>query len=204
MKNITELSAEPALERIATDGSRIPSYMPPRIIRGGRQRDPDELGPLGADAGVEGAGIREGTEGPSPWLEAPGYWLQDMLREERYAALACAVSSICHALGTPLNVIAGRATLVRLAVEHGDPEITKHARIIEEQVAGLSRLLWAMRDFTDSSGPESEPRDVRRRRTDLAVRDWPPEHCAAAVSSSGSIIRASRRSCASSAPRSTA
>jgi signal transduction histidine kinase len=83
----------------------------------------------------------------------------DQLRHtERRAASARMVSMIGHLIGTPLNVIAGRAGLIRT---NPTPEgIDENVRRIEEQVERLSQRIRRLIDYFGMSEPESGPRSV--------------------------------------------
>ena len=79
--------------------------------------------------------------------------LDHLRQSERRAASSRVASVIGHVIGTPLNVIAGRAGLIRAS---GDLEQSaEHARRIEQQV---SRLADRVRHLIDAlTAPELEP-----------------------------------------------
>jgi K+-sensing histidine kinase KdpD len=83
----------------------------------------------------------------------------DQLRHmERRAASARMVSMVGHLIGTPLNVIAGRAGLIRT---NPTPEgIDENVRRIEEQVERLSLRIRRLIDYFGMSEPETGPRSV--------------------------------------------
>jgi signal transduction histidine kinase len=83
----------------------------------------------------------------------------DQLRHtERRAASARMVSMVGHLIGTPLNVIAGRASLIRT---NPTPEgIDENVRRIEEQVERLSVRIRRLIDYFGVTEPETEPRAV--------------------------------------------
>jgi signal transduction histidine kinase len=71
----------------------------------------------------------------------------EMLRSvERAATMSRVVSTLSHALGSPLNVIAGRAAMIGLG---GTPpaDIAKNAQIIEQQVRQLTALVQRVLTF---------------------------------------------------------
>lgn len=82
----------------------------------------------------------------------------DQLRSaERRSASARMVSVIGHLIGTPLNVIAGRAALMRTG--NPTPEaVDENARRIEEQVERLSQRIRRMIDYFGMVEPSAEPR----------------------------------------------
>src|SRR3954469_7511063 len=83
----------------------------------------------------------------------------DSLREaERRAASARMVSVAGHLVGTPLNVIAGRAALIRSSAT---PEaVEENVRRIEEQVERLALRLRRLIDYFGLAEPSIERRTV--------------------------------------------
>ena len=83
----------------------------------------------------------------------------DELREaERRAASARMVSVIAHLIGTPLNVIAGRAALLRSSPT---PEaIDENVRRIEEQVERLSQRIRRLVDYFALAEPRTQPQPL--------------------------------------------
>lgn len=83
----------------------------------------------------------------------------DELRQaERRAASARMVSVIGHFIGTPLNVIAGRAGLIR--TNQAPEAIEENVRRIEEQVERLSQRIRRLVDYFGLAEPPSVPRSV--------------------------------------------
>jgi signal transduction histidine kinase len=91
--------------------------------------------------------------------------LVDELRQaERRASISRVASVIAHLIGTPLNVITGRAALIRA---NPSREATlENARRIEEQVERLALRIRRLIDYLTI--PEAETRPVA---ADLIVRD---------------------------------
>ncbi len=87
--------------------------------------------------------------------------LLDALRhEERKAAVSRVASTLSHALGTPLNVIAGRAAMINMdgmSVE----DMRNNARIIEQQVRSVATTLRQVLNFARQGRPELENCDAR-------------------------------------------
>lgn len=83
----------------------------------------------------------------------------DQLRHtERRAASARMVSMIGHLIGTPLNVIAGRAGLIRT---NPTPEgIDENVRRIEEQVERLSMRIRRLIDYFSLTEAKAEARTL--------------------------------------------
>jgi signal transduction histidine kinase len=85
--------------------------------------------------------------------------LAEQLRHaERRAATFRVAWAIGHLIGTPLNVIAGRAALIRSAADAGGS--AEHARRIEEQVERLALEIRKLIDYLTPPDPTSEPGSV--------------------------------------------
>jgi signal transduction histidine kinase len=80
---------------------------------------------------------------------------------ERRAAMIRLASSLSHALGTPLNVIAGRAAMISMD-ELPAEEVAQNARIIEAQVRSITELLQKALRFVREGPPANEPTDLVR------------------------------------------
>lgn len=82
----------------------------------------------------------------------------DLRQAERRAASARMVSVAGHLIGTPLNVIAGRAALIR---SNPSPEaIEENVRRIEEQVERLALRIRRLIDYFGLAEPGLERREV--------------------------------------------
>jgi two-component system, NtrC family, sensor kinase len=84
--------------------------------------------------------------------------LDELRQAERRAASTRMVSVTGHLIGTPLNVIAGRASLIR---SNPSPEaIEGNVRRIEEQVERLSRRIRRLVDYFGLPAPPAGRRTV--------------------------------------------
>lgn len=84
--------------------------------------------------------------------------LDELRGEERRAVSARMVSVAGHLIGTPLNVIAGRAALIR---SNPSPEaIEENVRRIEEQVERLAQRIRRLIEHFGFPEPASKPRPV--------------------------------------------
>jgi signal transduction histidine kinase len=79
-------------------------------------------------------------------------------RTERRAIAAQVVSVIGHLIGTPLNVIAGRAALIRR--DTAPESIAENVRRIEEQVERLAQRIRKLIDYLGAQQQEIELRSV--------------------------------------------
>lgn len=84
--------------------------------------------------------------------------LDQLRRAERRAASARMVSVAGHLAGTPLNVIAGRAALIRSS--HSPEAIEENVRRIEEQVERMAGRVRRLIEYFGLGAPSSERRSV--------------------------------------------
>jgi two-component system, NtrC family, sensor kinase len=81
--------------------------------------------------------------------------LDELRQAERRAAISRVASVIGHLIGTPLNVIAGRAALIRA---NPSPEATlENAQRIEQQVERLALRIRRLIDYLTAPEPEPNP-----------------------------------------------
>jgi signal transduction histidine kinase len=81
----------------------------------------------------------------APTAQRPLLLAEELRQAERRAATFRVASAIGHLIGTPLNVIAGRAALIRTNAESGASG--EHARKIEEQVERLAHEVRRLIDY---------------------------------------------------------
>jgi signal transduction histidine kinase len=80
--------------------------------------------------------------------------LEELRHAERLNTIGKLASGVAHELGTPLNVIAGRAEMI--AAGRGDPGAARgSATIIGEQAERMSRIIRGLLDFGHRSGTET-------------------------------------------------
>ena len=86
--------------------------------------------------------------------------LEQLRHTERLATLGRLSAGIAHELGTPLNVVTGRAKLI--AEENPGKETTvENSRIIREQVDRMTRIMRQLLDFARRRTAKRSPGDVR-------------------------------------------
>lgn len=93
--------------------------------------------------------------------DGPLEFLYRLRREERRAAVSRVASTLSHALGTPLNVISGRAAMIGMDGVSVD-EMRSNARIIEQQVRAVANTLRTVLSFAREGKPELQAHDARR------------------------------------------
>jgi signal transduction histidine kinase len=115
------------------------------------ERD-DEIGTIAGRFNAMTGSLREAREDGERAASAR-LDLEERLRHaEKLATIGQMAAEIAHELGTPLNVIGGRArALARKAADAG--EVTKNAGIITDEVARITKIIRQVLDFSRPRGP---------------------------------------------------
>lgn len=117
--------------------------------------------------------------------------LQQLRHADRLKTVGTLASGIAHELGTPLNVVWGRASLIasgRLA----PPEVTESVGIIKEQVQRMTAIIRRLLDFARRKTPNRATTDLGElvRQTLLMLEPLADQHHATlAVVESGATVR---------------
>jgi signal transduction histidine kinase len=110
------------------------------------ERD-DEIGALATRFNEMTFSLRESRGETERQNEAKLALEQRLGQTEKLATLGQLAAEIAHEVGTPLNVIAGRARSIQRKAK--DPEVVeKNAGIIAEQTARITRIIQRLLDFT--------------------------------------------------------
>lgn len=87
--------------------------------------------------------------------------LEQLRHSERLATIGQLAAGMAHELGTPLNVVSGRAKL--MTVENpGRDEILDNSRIIREQVDRMTRIIQQLLDFARRQTAKRQPADLQK------------------------------------------
>ena len=87
--------------------------------------------------------------------------LEQLRHADRLRTVGRLASGLAHELGTPLNVVAGRASLIyseKLSTE----EIAQSAKTIRKEVDRMTGILRQLLDFARRSPPQTMPGDLRQ------------------------------------------
>jgi signal transduction histidine kinase len=110
------------------------------------ERD-DEIGAIATRFNEMTFSLRESRGETQRQNEAKLALEQRLGQTEKLATLGQLAAEIAHEVGTPLNVIAGRARAIQRKAK--EPEvIEKNAGIIAEQTARITRIIQRLLDFT--------------------------------------------------------
>jgi len=86
--------------------------------------------------------------------------LEQLRHTERLATIGRLSSGLAHELGTPLNVISGRAKLIETE-DLEKEEISECSRIIRGQAERMTKLIQKLLDFARRRAPQKTPVDLR-------------------------------------------
>lgn len=91
--------------------------------------------------------------------------LEQLRHAQRLTTVGRLASSVAHELGTPLNVVAGRA---RLIVERDGPA-ESHAAIIIGQAERMTKIIRQLLDYARRGLPQKDSHDLARVVTDVVA-----------------------------------
>lgn len=110
------------------------------------ERD-DEIGAIATRFNEMTFSLRESRGETQRQNEAKLALEQRLGQTEKLATLGQLAAEIAHEVGTPLNVIAGRARSIQRKAKDADV-VEKNAGIIAEQTARITRIIQRLLDFT--------------------------------------------------------
>jgi signal transduction histidine kinase len=87
--------------------------------------------------------------------------VEQLRHADRLNAIGKMAAGVAHELGTPLNVVGGRAQLIAMERVTG-PDVRKSAETIQRQVERMSQILRNMLDFARRGGGASGPVELGR------------------------------------------
>lgn len=114
----------------------------------------DEIGLLASEMNRLGAQLEQAWERVRRERSARTAILERLRRGDRLSTVSKLASSMAHDLGTPLNVVSGRAMMIT-STPGCPPEIASDARIIGEQASNMTQIIRRMLDH-------ARRRDVQR------------------------------------------
>jgi signal transduction histidine kinase len=113
----------------------------------------DELGELGREMNAMVDLLREANRRVEEETRARIAALDQLRHADRLMTVGRLASGIAHELGTPLNVVAGRAKLIVKAAPPGS-DAADNARIIGEQADRMTTIIRQLLDFARARGPK--------------------------------------------------
>jgi len=119
----------------------------------------DELTELAAAMNVMCGNLAQAREQVRTETDAKLSALEQLRHAERLAMLGRIASGLAHELGTPLNVVSGRAKMIGSGVLEGD-EVGASARIIGEQAERMTGIIRQLLDYARRGGARRTPEPV--------------------------------------------
>jgi signal transduction histidine kinase len=128
-----------------------------------RQRD--EIGDLAQEVDLMSQRLEEANERVATETAARLATMAQLRHADRLTTVGKLASGVAHEMGTPLNVISGRAKMIASGEVEGD-EIPENARIISEQADRVTRIIRQLLGFA-----RRRPSDKAESRLDEIVKN---------------------------------
>ena len=126
----------------------------PLLLRGG-----DELGDLAQELNATCAALAEARESVEAAHTARIGAIEQLRHADRLNTVGKLASGIAHELGTPMNVVRGRAMMIASGEVTGG-EAADNGRIIAAQIDRMSVIIRSLLDFAKRRRPEKAPADL--------------------------------------------
>ncbi|MEB2285055.1 MAG: hypothetical protein B6D46_09955 [Polyangiaceae bacterium UTPRO1] len=124
-------------------------------------RHRDEIGQLGLEINVMSERLAEANRRIAAETEARIATLEQLRHVDRLKTLGQLASGVAHELGTPLNVIAGRAKRGRSGGQSAE-EQQRAFGVIAEQADRMTGIIRQLLEFARVRGPRLGVRDLRQ------------------------------------------
>lgn len=139
----------------------------------------DEIGDLAARFNEMTYSLRESRNETQRHNTTRAALEQKLFQTEKLATIGQIAAEIAHEVGTPLNVIAGRAK--GISKKSSDPEVAfKNATIIAEQAARITRIIQRLLDFSRRKVGAEEDELVNLNLVSLSTMEFLESKLAAA------------------------
>ena len=120
----------------------------------------DEFGLLAREMNAMCDGLADSQAAAARASEARLLALEQLRHSDRLATAGKLAAGIAHELGTPLNVVSGRARLIQ-SDELDDEETRDSARVIEEQAGRMAHIIRQLLDFARVEARTTQKADLR-------------------------------------------
>jgi signal transduction histidine kinase len=133
------------------------------------ERD-DEIGQIATRFNDMTYSLRESRGETQRQNEAKLALEQRLGQTEKLATIGQLAAEIAHEVGTPLNVIAGRARAIQRKTKDPDA-VGKNAEIVAEQTARITRIIQRLLDFTRRKVGQAGKQDVNLNELSLTTME---------------------------------
>jgi two-component system NtrC family sensor kinase len=116
----------------------------------------DEIGQLADEFNRMGASLQAAHDALVRQAENRLSLEQEAQQTQKLAAVGMLAAEIAHEIGTPLNVISGRAEVLERTVGRDHPE-HRHLEVILKQTERISGIIRALLDYTRPRRPTRRP-----------------------------------------------
>jgi signal transduction histidine kinase len=134
------------------------------------ERD-DEVGALAARFNAMTGSLRESRAETERQNRARIGLEQRLSHTEKLATIGQLAAEIAHEVGTPLNVIAGRARAMAKRANEPDA-VAKNAAIIAEQTSRITRIIHRLLDITRKKIGAIEPQEINLNEIALTTMEF--------------------------------
>jgi len=123
-------------------------------------RQHDEMGQLAREVNAMCEQLKAANEKLRVETNARIAALEQLRHADRLATMGKLASGVAHELGTPLNVVTGRAQMIASGEASGR-EVEDNARIVVEQAKRIAQIIRQLLDFARKRTPARVPTDLR-------------------------------------------
>jgi signal transduction histidine kinase len=123
-----------------------------------RQRD--ELSQLASEMNAMAAALDAASRKVTAESAARVRALEQLRHADRLTTVGKLASGLAHELGTPLNVVSGRAKMIFGGETESEDETKESARIIAEQADRMAQIVRQLLDFARRRANEKRPSDL--------------------------------------------
>ncbi len=131
----------------------------------------DEIGELATEMNLMSEHLAHVSQQVNEATTARIAALEQLRHADRLSTVGKLASGIAHELGTPLNVVSGRAQLILDSIRDHEPsgdalnivsDVTDNARIIVEQTGRISTIIRQLLDFSRRRGANKTQCDLQQ------------------------------------------
>jgi signal transduction histidine kinase len=137
-----------------------------RVGAGDLRQDPtlpqrDELGELSAEMNVMCARLAQAADNVRAESAARLKAMEQLRHADRLMTVGKLASGVAHELGTPLNIVDGRAQMIADGELETESAVRDNARIIAGQAQRMAKIIRQLMDFARRGGTVRDDVDVR-------------------------------------------